>query len=81
MDAASVVIFLIFGLALAWYSYLVWFKPEALLRWARTFRSRWYRIPMGGLSKRMYGNQLDRAPKLELWMARVGTIIVYAFVI
>ncbi len=81
MDATSIALFLIFGLALIWYSYLVWFKPDTLLRWTRNFRSRWYRTPMGGLSKKLYGNQLDHAPKFELWWARVGVIIVYAFVI
>ena len=81
MDATSVVLFLVFGLALVWYSYLVWFKPEPLLKWMRSFRSQWYRVPIGRLSKRMYGNQLDRDPRLELWLARVGVLIVYGFVI
>ena len=46
MDATRIVLFLIFGLGLAWYSYLVWFKPGALLKWTKAygracFDSRW----------------------------------------
>jgi hypothetical protein len=77
MHATSVIVFVLFGLALAWYSYVVWFNPDAFLRWARAFRSRWYRVPMGSLSKRMYGNTLDNDPKLELWLARLGVVMLY----
>ncbi len=81
MDLASTLAYLIFGLILAWYSWVVWFRAAEFLKWTRTFRSRWYKVPTGGLSKRMYGDQLDRDPKLELWLARIGVVIVYGFVI
>jgi hypothetical protein len=81
MNATSAILFSVFGLALAWYSYVVWFKPEEFLRWTRSFRSRLYRAPIGRVSKRMYGNQLDRDSRLELWWARIGAIVVYGFTI
>jgi hypothetical protein len=43
VKATNIVLLLIFGLIPAWYSYLVWFKPEVLLKWTRAFRSRWYK--------------------------------------
>lgn len=82
MDAISILLLLIFGLTLVWYSYLIWFKPQVVLRWSRTFRSRYYGVKIGGpLMKRMYGDQLDANPTLELWLARLGVLLMYGIVI
>lgn len=81
MQTTTVGVLLLMGVALAWYSYVVWFKPEALLRWARSFRLHWYRAPGGSISKRMYGKHLDSDPKLELWLARLGVLFLYGLAI
>ncbi len=81
MQTTTIVVLLLMGLALAWYSYVVWFNPKALLKWSRNFRSQWYRTPGGSLSKRMYGRHLDEDPQLELWLARLGVLALYGLAI
>ena len=81
MDATAFVLFTIFGVALIWYSYQVWFNSSVLLHRIRSFRSRFYSGILGALLKKMYGDTLDNDPQLELWWTRLGLIVVYGLVI
>lgn len=81
MDITAVIIYIIFFIALIWYSYQVWFNHEAFLKNVRSFRASFYNNPLGSLARRLYGNALDKDPKLELWLARTGLILIYFLVI
>ncbi len=81
MDFTTIIICLIFGVGLVWYSYQVWFNHKALLNWTRAFRAGAYKTPFGSLSKRMGGKFLDNDPELELWLARFELIFIYSLII
>ncbi len=81
MDITAVIIYTIFLCGLIWYSYQIWFNHEAFLSGVKSFRSGFYKTILGRISEKVYGHILDNDPELELWLARIGLIFIYALIL
>ena len=73
--------FLVFGIIVIWFSYDVWINPNKFLNKIRSIRSGFSNSNLGFLYKFGYGVDLDKNPKVELWLARIGFVFIYAVII
>ncbi len=81
MDITMFLAFLLFGIGVIWFSVDVWINSDKFLRKIRKIRSNFYESGLGFLSQFGYSEDLDKNPKVELWLARFGFVFVYGVII
>ena len=81
MDMTVIVILLPFAAGVILLSYQVWFLPAEFLKNTRSFRESLYKKRAGFLFRHLYGSIFDPHPKLELWLVRLGLLIIYCMIV
>lgn len=81
MNITMFLVFLLFGIGVIWFSLDVWINSDKFLRKIHKIRSSFYESDLGFLSQFGYSKELDKYPKVELWLARFGFAFVYGVIV
>jgi len=81
MDQTTIVVYLIFIVAVILHSQQVWTNPDAFVERMRRIRSVMYKYSFGLLIQKSTKEYLDNNPKFEILLARFMFTVIYILII